>query len=98
VATSLEIMYKSFSLREPNNRWCRWLLQEEQKKLAAIIRAEGDAQGAQLLAKALTESGGGLVELRRIEAAEDIAYQLSQSPNVIYLPSKQQALLNIPSH
>lgn len=71
---------------------------EEQKKLAAIIRAEGDAQGAQLLAKALTEAGGGLVELRRIEAAEDIAYQLSQSPNVIYLPSKQQALLNIPSH
>lgn len=92
------IMYKSFNWRELNNRWCRWLLQEEQKKLAAIIRAEGDAQGAQLLAKALTEAGGGLVELRRIEAAEDIAYQLSQSPNVIYLPSKQQALLNIPSH
>jgi len=71
---------------------------EEQKKLAAIIRAEGDSQGALLLAKALGDAGNGLVELRRIEAAEDIAYQMSQSPNVIYLPSSQQALLSIPSH
>jgi hypothetical protein len=33
--------------------------------------------------------------LRRIEAAEDIAYQLSQSPNVIYLNENSNMLLNL---
>jgi len=69
---------------------------EEQRKKAAVIRAEGDSQGAQLLAKAFGAAGEGLVELRKIEAAEDIAYQLSQSPNVIYLPQNQQTLLALP--
>ena len=36
----------------------------------------------------------GLIELRRIEAAEDIAYQLSQSPNVVYLNQNSNMLLN----
>ena len=70
--------------------------QEEQRKKAAIIRAEGDSQAAVLLAKVLSEAGEGLVELRKIEAAEDIAYQMSQSPNVIYLPPGQQTLLSLP--
>lgn len=65
-------------------------------KLAAIIRAEGDSIAADLLAKAFAESGEGLVELRKIEAAEDIAAQLSQSPNVTYLPQGQQTLLSLP--
>ncbi|KAK2153872.1 hypothetical protein LSH36_282g01069 [Paralvinella palmiformis] len=69
---------------------------EEQRKRAAIIRAEGDSQAALLLAKVLSEAGEGLVELRKIEASEDIAYQMSQSPNVIYLPSGQQTLLSLP--
>lgn len=69
---------------------------EEQLKLAAIIRAEGDSIAADLLAKAFAESGEGLVELRKIEAAEDIAAQLSQSPNVTYLPQGQQTLLSLP--
>ncbi|KAK2190496.1 hypothetical protein NP493_78g04027 [Ridgeia piscesae] len=69
---------------------------EEQKKQAAIIRAEGDSIGADLLAKAFGLAGEGLVELRRLEAAEDIAYQLSQAPNVVYLPSGQQTLLSLP--
>ncbi|KAF9821531.1 hypothetical protein SFRURICE_014295 [Spodoptera frugiperda] len=58
----------------------------EQKKKAAVISAEGDTQQAVLLAKAFGKAGEGLVELRRIEAAEDIAYQLSKSKNVTYLP------------
>jgi len=48
------------------------------------------------LAKAFGEAGEGLVELRRIEAAEDIAYQLSKSRNVVYLPNGQQTLLALP--
>ncbi len=37
----------------------------------------------------------GLIELRRIEAAEDIASQLSKSRNIVYLPHGPQMLLNI---
>lgn len=39
----------------------------------------------------------GLIELRRIEAAEDIAGQLSRSRNITYLPHGPQMLLNIPA-
>jgi hypothetical protein len=40
------------------------------------------SEGAKLLAIAFREAGEGLVELRKLEAAEDIAYQLSKSRNV----------------
>jgi prohibitin 1 len=36
------------------------------------------------------------VELRRIETAEDVATQMAQSRNVVYLPSGQQTLLSLP--
>jgi len=68
----------------------------EYHKTASIIQAEGDAEAAELLAKAFGTAGEGLVELRRIEAAEDIATHLSQSRNVVYLPSGQQTLLALP--
>ncbi|KAH8416724.1 hypothetical protein KR009_006032 [Drosophila setifemur] len=71
---------------------------DEQQKLASIISAEGDADAAALLAKSFGEAGDGLVELRRIEAAEDIAYQLSRSRGVAYLPSGQSTLLNLPAN
>jgi len=72
-------------------------LQAEQQKKASVITAEGDAQAAILLAKSFGEAGEGLVELRRIEAAEDIAYQLSRSRQVAYLPPGQNILLNLPA-
>lgn len=68
----------------------------EQQKQAAVTTAEGDSVAAQMLAKAFGEAGDGLVELRKLEAAEDIAYQLSRSPNVVYLPQGQQTLLSLP--
>jgi len=68
----------------------------EQEKKAAIVSADGDATAARLLAKSFQETGEALVELRRVEAAEDIAYRLSKNRNVIYLPSNQSTLLNIP--
>ncbi|KAG0719309.1 Protein l(2)37Cc [Chionoecetes opilio] len=49
----------------------------EQEKKAAVISADGDASAATLLAKAFGDAGEGLVELRRIEASEDIAYSES---------------------
>ncbi|XP_031835958.1 prohibitin 1 [Nomia melanderi] len=75
----------------------RFLVEKaEQQKKAAIITAEGDAQAASLLANSLGEAGDGLVELRRIEAAEDIAHNLSRSRQVAYLPPGQTVLLNLP--
>jgi len=75
----------------------RFLVEKaEQSKKAAVISAEGDAQGASLLAKAFGDAGEALVELRKLEAAEDIAYQLSKSRNVVYLPQGQQTLLSLP--
>lgn len=65
-------------------------------KTAAVIQAEGDTEAADLLAKAFAASGEGLVELRRIEAAEDIALSMAQSRNIVYLPSGQQTLLALP--
>lgn len=76
----------------------RFLVEKaEQQKKASIISAEGDAQAAELLAKSFADSGDGLVELRRIEAAEDIAYQLSRSRQVSYLPGGQNTLINLPA-
>ncbi|THD20412.1 Prohibitin [Fasciola hepatica] len=69
----------------------------EQQKLAAVITAEGDSEAAVLLAKAFGASGEGLIELRRIEAAEDIAYQLARNRNVTYLPDGQHTLINLPA-
>ena len=75
----------------------RFLVEKaEQVKTASVISAEGDSEAADLLAKAFAEAGEGLVELRRIETAEDVATNLAQSRNVVYLPQGQQTLLSLP--
>lgn len=75
----------------------RYLVEKaEQYKKAAVVAAEGDAQAAELLAKAFQDAGEGLIELRKLEAAEEIADQMSRSRNVIYLPSNQTTLLQLP--
>jgi len=57
-----------------------------QEKIAAITRAEGEAEAARIISTALTKSGAGLVEVRRIDAAKEIAETLARSRNVTYLP------------
>jgi len=59
----------------------------EQERQASVIRAEGEAEAATIISKALDRAGEGLVQLRRIDAARDIAGLLSKSQNVTYLPS-----------
>jgi len=68
------------------------VLKAEQEKLAAIIKAEGESEAAGLVSQAL-EHSPALIELRRIEAAKDVADSLSRSRNVTYLPSGGQNLL-----
>jgi len=75
----------------------RYLVEKaEQVKTASIISAEGDTEAADLLASAFAQAGEGLVELRRIETAEDVATNLASSRNVVYLPQDQQTLLALP--
>lgn len=59
----------------------------EQERQANVIRAEGEAESAETISKSIAKSGDGLVQIRRIEAARDIAATLSANPNVAYLPS-----------
>ena len=75
----------------------RFLVEKaEQVKTASVISAEGDTEAADLLAQAFAHAGEGLIELRRIETAEEVASQLAQSRSVVYLPQGQQTLLSLP--
>eukprot|EP01080_Neovahlkampfia_damariscottae_P007591 gene7591-11914_t len=64
-----------------------------QEKLATIIKGEGEAEAAALIAKAL-DQGPGFIELRKLQAAKEIAQTLSTSSNVTYLPKDVNLLLN----
>jgi len=67
----------------------------DQERQATVIRSEGEAEAAQMISDALREHGSGLIEVRRIDAAKDIADALAKTPNVMYLPANQQMLLNV---
>lgn len=61
-----------------------------------MIRAEGESYAAEIISKALQKYGSGMIELRRIETSKDIASTLSQSRNVVYLPTHgSNMLLNL---
>ena len=73
------------------------VMRAEQERRAAIVRAEGESESARLISEATALVGNGLIELRRIEAAKEIAGVLARSPNVSYIPSGQngQMLLGL---
>jgi len=71
------------------------VMRAEQERQATVIRAEGEAEAAKMISEALKKHGSGLIDVRRIDAAKDIAEALSKSPNVMYLPQGQQMLLNV---
>ena len=87
---------ESKQVAEQDAERARFLVEKsEQEKKAAIIRAEGESTAAKVISEAL-EASPALVELRRVEAAKDIAETLSKSRNVTYLPSGgQNMLLNL---
>jgi hypothetical protein len=57
-----------------------------QEKQGIIVRAKGEATSAELIGDAMRKNKGFL-ELRRLEAARDIADQLAQSGNKVMLDS-----------
>uniref|UniRef100_A0A0L0NTS3 Prohibitin n=1 Tax=Candidozyma auris TaxID=498019 RepID=A0A0L0NTS3_CANAR len=74
----------------------------EQERKAAVIRAEGEAEAAETVSKALAKAGDGLLMIRRLDASKEIALTLANSPSVSYLPSgkageesKNSLLLNV---
>jgi prohibitin 1 len=66
----------------------------EQEKTAAVIRGQAESTAAKLISDAMEKHGSGFVELRKIEAAKEIASSLSNSKNIVYLPSGQSLLIN----
>ena len=64
-----------------------------QDKKSIIIKAEGEAASAQMIGKAIANNPG-FVQLRRIDAARDVAATIAQGSNAVYLPS-DTLLLNI---
>ena len=69
----------------------------KQERKAAVIRAEGESESARLISDATRSAGPGMIELRRIEAAKDIASTMSKSGNVVYLPGGGNMLLGLNS-
>ncbi|KIP05168.1 hypothetical protein PHLGIDRAFT_108574 [Phlebiopsis gigantea 11061_1 CR5-6] len=66
-----------------------------QEKESIIIRAQGEARSAELIGEAL-RANKGFLQLRRLEAARDIAGLLATSGNKVMLDS-QSLLLNVAS-
>ncbi|WVF71693.1 hypothetical protein IAT40_006501 [Kwoniella sp. CBS 6097] len=65
----------------------------EQERQAAVIRAEGEAEAANTISKAINKAGDAFVQFRKIEASREIAATLSQSRNVSYVPAAEGNLL-----
>src|SRR5271156_4559300 len=63
----------------------------EQERQANVIRAEGEAESADTISKAVAKAGDGLIQIRRIEASREIAQTLAGNPNVTYLPGGGEA-------
>ena len=69
----------------------------EQEAKAAVIRAEGESESARIITEALSKSGEGVIQVRRIDAAKEIATALAGSGNVTYLPGQGNMLLGLNS-
>jgi len=52
------------------------LYQAEQERQANVIRAEGEAESADMIAKAIERAGDGLIKIRSIEASKEVSVLL----------------------
>merc|ERR1719210_1638271 len=71
------------------------VMKTEQEKQAAIIRADGEGEAARLISEAIEDAGAGVIDIRRIEAAKEIAETLCHGQNVTYLPGQGNMLYAI---
>merc|ERR1712216_389730 len=63
----------------------------EHEKLATIKLAEGEADAAEKMSRAFAKHGTGMLEVKRILAAREIAETLASANNVMYLPGGGQS-------
>lgn len=66
-----------------------------QDKRSVVIRAQGESKSAEMIGEAIAQNPG-FVELRRLEAAREIAHVIAASSNHVYL-SSESLLLNLSS-
>jgi prohibitin 1 len=74
------------------------VMMAEEEKLARVIKSEGDATAAKMVGDALIQCGDGLLQMRKIETAVEIAETLARKRDVTYLPSQSgggSMLLNL---
>jgi len=71
------------------------VMKTEHEKQAAIIRADGEGEAARLISVAVEKAGPGLIDIRRIEAAKEIADVLCHGQNITYLPGSGNMLYAI---
>lgn len=65
----------------------KWVVKKaEQERIAVVTRAEGEAEAANIITKAMEKTGNAIIEVRRIDAAKEIAAKLANSRNITYLP------------
>ena len=65
----------------------QWVVQRaEQERQAIVTRAEGEAEAAGIITAAMEKTGNAIIEVRRIDAAKEIAGKLANSRNIVYLP------------
>ena len=64
-----------------------------QEKKSMVIKAEGEAKSAKLIGDAIKDNPG-FIQLRKLEAARDIATTVSKSTNKLYLDA-ESLLLNV---
>jgi len=65
----------------------QWVVKRaEQERQAVVFRAEGEAEAANIITQAMELTGNAIIEVRRIDAAKEIAAKLAGSRNIVYLP------------
>uniref|UniRef100_A0A7S1V018 Prohibitin n=1 Tax=Grammatophora oceanica TaxID=210454 RepID=A0A7S1V018_9STRA len=68
----------------------QWVVKRaEQERQAVVTRAEGEAEAAHIITAAMEKTGNAIIEVRRIDAAKEIAGKLANGRNIVYLPSQQ---------
>lgn len=65
----------------------------EQERKSLVIHAQGEAEAAQMISESMAKNPA-FAELRRIEAAREIAHAVARSPNRVFL-SSDSLLVNL---
>merc|ERR1711904_494208 len=69
------------------------VLKAQEEKKSMIIKAEGEQKSAEMIGKAI-QNNPGFIELRRINAAKEVAEKLAKSSNRVVL-STDSLMLNL---